>query len=139
MADIFTKEKRSQVMSAIRSVGNKSTEMKLLRIFRANRISGWRRHAKLAGRPDFYFSQSRVAIFVDGCFWHGCPKCGHIPKSRSDFWRFKIERNKKRDLKNTRALKKAGVMVVRIWEHDLKGPRHTARILLRIHNKITRP
>ena len=72
VTDVFTKKKRSQVMAAIRSKGNKATELKLTSILRAAGITGWRRHQPIPGHPDFIFRRGRLAIFVDGCFWHGC-------------------------------------------------------------------
>ena len=75
MSDVFTKQKRSMVMSRIRGKGNKSTEIKLLKLFKENVIKGWRRHIPLIGRPDFIFRNERLAVYVDGCFWHKCPKC----------------------------------------------------------------
>ena len=74
MADVFTKKKRSAVMAAIRSHGNKDTELKLISIFRGHGIKGWRRHQPLPGKPDFVFRRERLAVFVDGCFWHGHPE-----------------------------------------------------------------
>jgi len=68
MADVFSKRKRSQVMAAIRSKGNKDTELKLASILRAHGIKGWRRHQPLVGKPDFIFLKQRLAVFVDGCF-----------------------------------------------------------------------
>jgi DNA mismatch endonuclease, patch repair protein len=82
MPDVFTKKKRSQVMALIRSRGNRDTEIKLASLFRAARITGWRRHQPLPGRPDFIFRRERLAIFVDGCFWHGCRWHCCMPKSR---------------------------------------------------------
>jgi len=82
MADVFSKTKRSAVMAAIRSRGNKDTEMKLAAITRTHGITGWRRHLPLPGRPDFAFRKERVAVFVDGCFWHGCPLHGHKPRPK---------------------------------------------------------
>lgn len=81
MTDIWNKEKRSEVMSRIRSQGNKVTELRLISIFREARITGWRRKQPLLGKPDFVFRQQRLAVFVDGCFWHGCPKCYRRPSS----------------------------------------------------------
>jgi DNA mismatch endonuclease (patch repair protein) len=121
MADSVTKEKRSQIMAAVRSKGNKATEMSLVRIFRRHGIKGWRRHLPLPGRPDFAFRQKRLAIFVDGCFWHGCPKHLRCPKGNRKYWRQKIERNRQRDLFVTRRLRRAGWRVLRVWEHDLKN------------------
>jgi DNA mismatch endonuclease Vsr len=73
MPDIFTKQKRSRVMSQIRSWGNKETELKLISILRAYGITGWRRHQPLPGRPDFMFRRERLVIFVDGCCWPRAP------------------------------------------------------------------
>lgn len=84
-------------------------------------ISGWELHPKtIRGRPDFYFPQEHLAVFVDGCFWHGCAKCGHTPLTRSEFWAAKFERNRRRDKSTSRLLRKQGVRVLRIWEHRLK-------------------
>lgn len=73
MTDIWTKAKRSDVMSRIRGSGNKDTELKLMAVFRLHGVTGWRRKAPVFGKPDFVFPQSKLAVFVDGCFWHGCP------------------------------------------------------------------
>src|SRR5438132_256916 len=108
VADVFTKKKRSQVMAAIRSSGNKDTELKLAAILRVSRIAGWRRHQPLPGRPDFAFRQERLAIFVDGCFWHGCPEHGRKPTSNQSYWLPKLRRNRERDAAAKRALVKAG-------------------------------
>ena len=160
MPDVFTKAKRSEVMSRIRSRGNRDTELALARLLRAHKISGWRRHVliratvesrwlrvesrkrsrnpqpstfnpQLAVRPDFVFLKSRTAIFVDGCFWHGCPKHATWPAHRAAWWRHKIEGNKTRDRLVTRALRRAGWRVVRIWEHELsrqRGKHRTSNI-----------
>src|SRR5208282_440535 len=97
MADVFSKHKRSQVMAAIRSRGNKDTELKLASILRAARITGWRRHQSLPGKPDFVFRRERLALFVDGCFWHGCPRHGRQPGTNTAYWAKKLSRNKGRD------------------------------------------
>lgn len=68
-------------------------------------------------RPDIAFTRQKVAVFVDGCFWHGCPTHGHVPKTNSGFWAAKFERNQRRDIANDTALAEAGWAVVRIWEH----------------------
>jgi len=81
------------------------------------------------GHPDFVFRRERVAVFVDGCFWHGCPKCYRRPKSNRKFWDAKAARNRARDAEVTRALRRAGWTVVRIWEHAL---RHPGRIVWRL-------
>lgn len=102
-----------------------------MRLLRAKRITGWRRHLPLTGRPDFAFPSKRVAVFVDGCFWHGCPKHFKAPVSRAEFWREKIESNRRRDRAVSRMLRSSGWAVVRIWEHDL-GHAGSARALARI-------
>jgi DNA mismatch endonuclease, patch repair protein len=120
--DVVTAAKRSQVMAAIRSGGNKATELKLITILRAHGITGWRRHSTLPGRPDFVFRRERLAVFVDGCFWHGCWQHCRMPKSRLKYWRPKIARNKARDRTVRRLLRHDGWSVFRIWEHALKNP-----------------
>ena len=117
--DMYTKTGRSELMSRIRSKGNKRTELKLAALFRRHGITGWRRNCKIFGKPDFVFRRERVAVFVDGCFWHGCPVHGRMPKSNKKFWREKIERNKRRDRKVSRVLRGKGWRVLRVWEHAL--------------------
>ncbi|MDR0534650.1 MAG: very short patch repair endonuclease [Verrucomicrobiales bacterium] len=119
MTDIFTKAKRSQVMSSIRGKGNKKTELRLIEIFKNHRIKGWRRNSKLFGRPDFVFPNEKLAVFVDGCYWHGCPKHYRLPTTHIKYWSAKITRNRKRDREVGSALRKAGWRVLRIWEHAL--------------------
>ena len=167
MSDVFTKTKRSEVMSRIRSRGNKDTEIALAKVFRKNQITGWRRHLKIripsrlvvlrsrerekvAGgrmrvvgekqnarggkrngvrgatrpifftvRPDFVFPKLKLAVFVDGCFWHGCPKHATRPKNNRSFWDKKLASNKVRDLLVTKTLKRANWRVIRIWECNL--------------------
>lgn len=109
-------------MAAIRSTGNKATELKLISILRANGIAGWRRNVKLPGKPDFVFRRERVAIFVDGCFWHGCKRHCRLPEANRRYWQDKIARNAARDKKVNFRLKKSGWRVLRIWEHSLKAP-----------------
>jgi DNA mismatch endonuclease (patch repair protein) len=133
--DVFTKAKRSQVMAAIRSKGNKDTELKLAAILRAARITGWRRHQPLPGRPDFIFRHARLAVFIDGCFWHGCPRHGRQPGTNRPYWIPKLHRNRERDAAANRALSKAGWIVIRLWEHDLAAP---PRVVKRITSALTR-
>jgi DNA mismatch endonuclease (patch repair protein) len=120
MPDVFTKEKRSEVMSLIRGKGNKRTEGALIKIFKEYGITGWRRHLKLPGKPDFTFSKERLTVFVDGCFWHGCPKCYRAPKGNRKFWETKVSRNRERDREVNRELRLRGWRVLRIAEHSLK-------------------
>lgn len=111
---------RSKIMSAIKSSGNHSTEIKMVKLLRRERVSGWRRHANLAGKPDFVFHSEGVVVFVDGCFWHGCPHCFKSPKINFDYWSQKIQRNVERDKKVSRRLRMLGWSVLRIRECLLK-------------------
>ena len=145
MPDVFTKAKRSEVMSRIRGRGNKDTELALAKLLRAHHVSGWRRNQRVFGKPDFIFHKLKLAIFVDGCFWHGCPKHGTQPKGNAAFWRRKISRNQSRDRLVTRTLRARGWRVLRIWEHELhraikrranKKPQNDARLLWRIQRLV---
>ena len=171
-------------MSRIRSRGNKDTELALARLLRALRISGWRRHLRVAVdsawlrvdrrtkrstsprpspqrgegaararrknsqqstlnyqltvTPDFVFSKQRVTVFVDGCFWHGCPKHATKPKNNRAFWQRKLSANKQRDALVTRTLRRAGWRVLRVWEHEL-AKKNQARLLRRIRKALPFP
>ena len=128
-------EVRRKNMQAVRSKGNKTTEERLIKLFRENKITGWRRHLPLPGKPDFTFKKEKVTVFVDGCFWHKCPKCYREPKTNTEFWRNKIETNVKRDRRVTKVLRKAGWSVFRIWECQLKKPK---RAVARIQKLLTK-
>jgi DNA mismatch endonuclease, patch repair protein len=83
---------------------------------------GWRyrKHPQLPGTPDFAFLSRRIAVFVDGCFWHGCPDHYTAPVANADYWREKVERNRQRDIRADAALGALGWQVVRLWEHELR-------------------
>lgn len=134
MPDVFTKAKRSEVVSRIRGRGNKDTEIALARLLRSTGITGWRRRQPLFGRPDFIFRELRIALFVDGCFWHGCPKHSNMPASNRAFWKKKLTGDQARDRLVTRTLRKAGWCVIRIWEHELRNP---VRVLARIRKALS--
>ena len=164
MPDVFTPAKRSDVMSRIRSRGNRDTELAVAKLFRSLGITGWRRQVPLrverrassvegsgrsgsapgpvkprpaklnphlTVRPDFVFPKRRVAVFVDGCFWHGCPRHATQPAHRRAFWRRKLEGNRARDRLVTRVLRRGGWRVLRIWEHEL-APRNRVRLERRL-------
>jgi DNA mismatch endonuclease (patch repair protein) len=133
--DVFTKRKRSEVMSRVRGRGNKATELALIALLRRRRITGWRRNQRVFGKPDFVFQKLRVALFVDGCFWHGCPRHATKPKNNAAFWRRKFAANKTRDLLVNRTLRKRGWRVLRIWQHEL-GRKHEARLFQRIRRRL---
>lgn len=145
MSDVFSRSKRSEVMSRIRAKGNVTTEMRLVRLFREFGITGWRRHLEISlkkrassrrllrVKPDFVFRKERVVVFADGCFWHGCPRCYQKPKQNAKFWREKIGGNQARDRRVTRQLRKLGWSVCRIWECRLKkSPEVCVRRILRL-------
>jgi DNA mismatch endonuclease (patch repair protein) len=122
VADVFSVRKRSEIMSRVKSRGNKATELRLVEVFRTYKIKGWRRRARLFGNPDFIFPAWRLAVFVDGCFWHGCPTHGEFPKTNRQFWHSKLARNKKRDRLVNKILKDMGWKTLRFWQHDLNRP-----------------
>jgi DNA mismatch endonuclease (patch repair protein) len=150
MTDVFSKAKRSEVMSRIPSRGNKETEVAFMSILRKHRIKGWRRHHPLmltsspgrSGhravrsrrvRPDFVFKDIKLAVFVDGCFWHGCPEHGTRPTGNRTFWQDKLESNQARDSFVTRQLRRKNWKVLRIWEHQL---RHGERVAAQVKRAI---
>jgi len=114
-------EQRSRNMRAIRSSRNSTTEKRLAALLRQWQIRGWQSHSRdVVGKPDFLNRHGRVAVFADGCFFHGCPLCGHIPATNRAYWTEKIERNKSRDLRISRTLRRLGYRVVRIRECQLR-------------------
>ena len=121
-------------MSRILGHGNKDTELALMKLFRQYHITGWRRHQPDFGKPDFIFRKSRLAVFVDGCFWHGCPRHCKIPATNRPFWKKKLAANRTRDRRVNRTLRKEGWHVVRIWEHELQQP---ARSLARVTQALS--
>lgn len=120
MADIWSKEKRSEVMSKVRSKNNKSTELLLIVQFKYLHITGWRRNYKVKGKPDFVFLKQKVAVFADGCFWHGHNCRIFHPKTNEEYWMNKIEKNRSHDREVNSHLEKLGWTVVRVWECEIK-------------------
>jgi DNA mismatch endonuclease (patch repair protein) len=109
-------------MRAIRGAGNKSTEARLRAALVRHGVRGWQlRPRGLPGNPDFLFPAEKVVVFVDGCFWHGCPHCGHAVNKNGAYWKLKVQRNRQRDLRNGRKLRAMGLVVLRFWEHALAG------------------
>jgi len=107
-------------MRAVRGSGNRTTEQRFRFALVGAGLRGWTtRNREVLGNPDFLFPEARVAIFVDGCFWHGCTTCGHVPRTRRSYWNAKITRNRQRDRQTTRRLRALGFRVIRFWEHDL--------------------
>jgi DNA mismatch endonuclease (patch repair protein) len=133
-----TTKQRSDNMRAIRATSNATTEQRFRGLLVRNSVRGWSvREGSVLGTPDFFFKTQRVAVFVDGCFWHGCPKCGHIPKANSSYWMKKLTHNKKRDSQVSASLRRSGIRVVRIWECELRARAHSC--LKRLLNALGSP
>jgi len=139
MIDNVDKEKRSWIMERVRSRYNKSTELEFIKVMRSEKITGWRRNYPLMGKPDFVFPKSKVAVFVDGCFWHGCPKHCRMPSSNKEYWEEKIGGNIRRDRKVAKKLRQAGWSVIRFWEHDLKSKQINKAKLRRLSFLVNEP
>lgn len=120
MSDVYSAEERSAIMSKVKSKGNKSTELKLIEYFKQKGIAGWRRNYSVKGHPDFVFLDKKIAIFVDGCFWHGHDCRNTRPQKNADYWEKKRERNIRHDKEITELFEKRGWTVIRIWECELK-------------------
>jgi DNA mismatch endonuclease (patch repair protein) len=131
-SDFLSPEERSALMARIPGRGNRTTELAMVGLFRQAGITGWRRHVRFRWmsstgrvrwiRPDFAFPKWKLAVFVDGCFWHGCSRCFRLPKQNRLFWRAKIEGNRRRDRSVNGRLKKLGWKVIRIRECQLRKP-----------------
>src|SRR5262245_33717525 len=128
--DVLTKIERSAHMANVRGKGNRSTEMPLVEFLIAEGIEEWELHPRdLPGRPDIAFRGLKLAIFVDGCFWHGCPICQRrTPRTRPEFWAAKIDGNRLRDARITRTLRADGFRVLRLWEHSVQAGRWQATV-----------
>ncbi len=122
-------------MVSVRSKGNATTELRLAAALRFFGLSGWRRHLPLPGKPDFAWRKERLVVFVDGCFWHGCPRCYRAPTHNAAFWKAKVEGNQRRDRRVTRQLRERGWSVIRIWECRVANP----GTLSRIRRKLGKP
>lgn len=116
---MLTKEQRSYCMSRITS-NNTKPELAFRKYIWAMGVRGYRLNSRLPGKPDLYFGRQKVAVFIDGCFWHKCPLDYIRPKSNNDYWDKKIARNVERDAETNKALSKRGVTVIRLWEHEIK-------------------
>jgi len=126
--DTFSAQKRSWIMAQVKSKDNRSTERILMSILRASKLSGWRRHYPIFGKPDFAFPRQKVAVFVDGIFWHGHPSKCRVPQANHEYWLKKIGRNVARDRLVTRTLKAKGWKVIRIWEYAISKPSTVTRL-----------
>ena len=135
MSDIFDKRTRSEIMRSVKSKNTKSTELALIKLFKENHITGWRHNYNVKGHPDFVFLNKRIAIFVDGCFWHGHEGCKYFvwPKSNADFWKEKISGNIRRDKDNIRKLSQLGWNIITVWECELKTDKREETLSKLVH------
>ncbi len=124
----------SRIMAAVRSSQNQSTELRLIALFRQIHITGWRRHYPLFGSPDFTFPKQKLALFVDGCFWHrhSCKQGRSMPATNVSYWKSKFFRNSNRDRIVRHRLKKLGWKIFTVWECQLKRPQPLTIRLKRI-------
>ena len=118
--DHVSKAVRSKIMAAVRSSGNTTTELPLGRLLWAAGLRGYRKHWKAPGKPDFAWPGRKIAVFVDGCFWHGCSKCKYLPRTNRAFWKDKIGTNRARDERVRKLLRREGWRVLAFWEHEVK-------------------
>lgn len=126
MADIVSQKNRSRIMKSIKGKNTK-LELRFGYKLRSLGVKYVKHPGKYFGNPDFAIKKLKTVIFVDSCFWHGCPKHCRMPSSNKDYWQAKIARNKKRDRKVNLHYRKRGYKVVRIWEHDLKDDKHVEK------------
>jgi len=136
MTDTFSKPKRSSIMRSVKSTKNLSTELRLISLMKEFGIKGWRRNYSIIGKPDFVFRKNRIALFVDGCFWHG-HNCRNLkPSSNKNYWEQKIARNKGRDILVNSILHQKGWSVMRIWECSLKNEKTYLGFLKKLKRSI---
>lgn len=119
MTDVHTPEQRSYNMSQVKGKDTKP-ELRLRTELFNNGLRGYRVKTKLPGKPDIVFTKKEVVIFIDGCYWHKCPKCFKLPKSNVKFWKDKINGNVRRDKEVNKVLKMMGFKVLRFWTHEIK-------------------
>ena len=135
--DNVSREIRSFTMAQVRSQRNRSTEWRLRGSLVRAGIRGWQLNpSDIAGKPDFAFREERLLVFVDGCYWHGCPQCYRRPSSNRAYWDAKVARNRARDVKTSARLRREGWRIVRIWEHQLAD---IDAVLRKVKAILTRP
>ena len=134
--DRVSPKQRSAIMSRIKGKGNKTTEVAFASLLRQNGISGWRRQWPVAGRPDVAFPKEKVAVFVDGCFWHQCPRHKRVPETRKGYWMEKFRVGKAKRVSDKRSLRADGWVILEVWEHDLKSEVGRAKVLKRVQGVI---
>jgi DNA mismatch endonuclease (patch repair protein) len=126
--DNVSKQERSRIMASVPSRGNRTTELALGKELRAAGLRGYRKHWPVEGHPDFAWPKLKVAVFVDGCFWHGCTRCRSLPHTNRQFWKHKIDNNRQRDRRVNRRLRYLGWCVLRVRECAVSAPGAVSRI-----------
>jgi len=138
MTDNLSPENRKKTMRAVKGKDTR-LERRLFSMLARMGFRGWKRNsAQVFGKPDVIFPDERVAIFVDGCFWHGCPHCKRkLPRTNRTYWERKIERNVKLARAHNRRLRKADWTVIRIWEHEMSSKAAMGKIGEKISNAVS--
>ena len=137
MTDNLTPKDRRKTMQAVKGKGT-SLERRLFATLAGMRLSGWKKNVSdIVGKPDVVFPGEQVLIFVDGCFWHGCPYCNRkLPETNREYWERKIRRNVERDERNTQTLIDSGWCVIRVWEHEMRDTAVKSRICSEIRQAV---
>ncbi len=138
MSDNLTPEDRRKTMQAVKGKGTR-LEKRLFSILVRMGVKGWKKNVDdVIGKPDVAFMSQRVAIFIDGCFWHGCPRCKRkLPAANRKYWKRKIERNVALARSYNRRLRADGWTVIRIWEHELNKTANAQRIKNKIRRSLS--
>jgi DNA mismatch endonuclease (patch repair protein) len=133
MGDNLKPEDRRRTMQAVKGKGTR-LERRLFSMLAGMGLKGWNKNASdIVGKPDVVFVSEQVAIFVDGCFWHGCPFCRRtLPKTNREYWARKIKRNSELAKTHNRRLRKEGWTVIRVWEHEVRQSANTEKIKAKI-------
>lgn len=123
-------------MQSVKGKGTK-LEMRLFAMLARMGLKGWKKNVEnITGKPDVAFIDLRVAVFIDGCFWHGCPSCRRkLPKTNREYWSRKIKRNVALAKSHNRRLRQDGWTVIRVWEHEIAN---SAKIKARILHALGR-
>lgn len=139
MPDNLSPQDRQKTMRAVKSKGT-SLERSLCSMLAGMHLTGWRQNADdILGKPDVVFDAKCIAIFVDGCFWHGCPSCRRkMPVTNRQYWTQKIQRNIERAQLYNQELAAAGWTVIRVWEHQLRDASTRKQIQQQIRSAIER-
>ena len=139
MVDNLKPEDRKKTMRAVKGKGTK-LELRLFAMLAGMRVNGWRKNANyVEGKPDVVFLDKKVAIFIDGCFWHGCPICNRkLPETNRDYWTGKIDRNVELANIYNHKLADSGWTIIRIWEHELNDKTAMQKIKLNIKQALNK-